>query len=125
MDDLPAICFPAPGKCRGMCVVAAVNTMARVQSFAFSGIEAVPVEVQVQISGGLPAFLLVGLPDKAVGEARERVRAALTSMGLALPPKRVLINLAPADLLKEGSHFDLPLAIAVLAAMEVLPFDEL
>ena len=100
-------------------------TISRVQSFAFSGIEAVPVEVQVQISAGLPAFLVVGLPDKAVGEARERVRAALTAMGLALPPRRVLINLAPADLLKEGSHFDLPIALAVLAAMEVLPREEL
>ena len=100
-------------------------TISRVQSFAFSGIEAVPVEVQVQISAGLPAFLVVGLPDKAVGEARERVRAALTAMGLALPPRRVLINLAPADLLKEGSHFDLPIALAVLAAMEVLPREEM
>ena len=99
-------------------------SLARIRSFAFSGIEAVPVEVQVQISSGLPAFLVVGLPDKAVGEARERVRAALTAMGLALPPKRVLINLAPADLLKEGSHFDLPIALGVLAAMEVLPRDE-
>ncbi|MDT7953539.1 MAG: YifB family Mg chelatase-like AAA ATPase [Acetobacteraceae bacterium] len=98
--------------------------IARILSFAFSGIEAVPVEVQVQISAGLPAFLVVGLPDKAVGEARERVRAALTAMGLALPPKRVLINLAPADLLKEGSHFDLPIALAVLAAMDVLPREE-
>jgi magnesium chelatase family protein len=100
-------------------------SMARVQSFAFSGIEAVPVEVQVQISAGLPAFLVVGLPDKAVAEARERVRAALTAMGLALPPKRVLINLAPADILKEGSHFDLPIALGVLAAMEVVPREEL
>lgn len=99
--------------------------IARISSFAFSGIEAVPVEVQVQIASGLPAFLVVGLPDKAVGEARERVRAALTAMGLSLPPKRVLINLAPADLLKEGSHFDLPIALAVLAAMDVLPRDEL
>ncbi len=74
---------------------------------------------------GLPAFLVVGLPDKAVGEARERVRAALTAMGLALPPRRVLINLAPADLLKEGSHFDLPIALAVLAAMDVLPREDL
>ncbi len=98
--------------------------IARILSFAFSGIEAVPVEVQVQISSGLPAFLVVGLPDKAVGEARERVRAALTAMGLSLPPKRVLINLAPADLLKEGSHFDLPIALAVLAAMDVLPREE-
>jgi magnesium chelatase family protein len=100
-------------------------SIARVQSFAFSGIEAVPVEVQVQISSGLPAFLVVGLPDKAVGEARERVRAALTAMGLALPPKRVLINLAPADLLKEGSHFDLPIALGVLAAMDVVPREDI
>jgi magnesium chelatase family protein len=100
-------------------------SIARIGSFAFSGIEAVAVEVQVQISSGLPAFLVVGLPDKAVGEARERVRAALTAMGLALPPKRVLINLAPADLAKEGSHFDLPMALAVLAAMDVLPRDEI
>jgi magnesium chelatase family protein len=99
-------------------------TIARIQSFAFSGIEAVPVEVQAQISPGIPSFLVVGLPDKAVGEARERVRAALTAMGLSLPPRRVLINLAPADLLKEGSHFDLPIALAVLAAMEVLPREE-
>ena len=99
--------------------------IARIASFAFSGIEAVPVEVQVQVSSGLPNFLIVGLPDKAVGESRERVRAALTAMGLSLPPRRVLINLAPADLTKEGSHFDLPVALAVLAAMDVLPRDEL
>jgi magnesium chelatase family protein len=99
-------------------------SIARVQSFAFAGIDAQPVEVQVQISGGLPNFLMVGLPDKAVAEARERVRAALTSMGLALPPKRVLVNLAPADMLKEGSHFDLPVALAVLAAMDVVPLEE-
>jgi magnesium chelatase family protein len=103
----------------------AAMSIARVHSFAFSGIEAVPIEVQVQISGGIPAFLVVGLPDKAVGEARERVRAALTAMGLALPPRRVLINLAPAELLKEGSHFDLPIALAVLAAMDVLPREDL
>src|ERR1700742_73132 len=100
-------------------------SIARIRSFAFSGIEAVPVEVQVQIASGLPAFLVVGLPDKAVAEARERVRAALTSMGMSLPPKRVLITLAPADVLKEGSHFDLPVALAVLAAMDVLPREEL
>jgi magnesium chelatase family protein len=99
-------------------------TVACVRSFAFAGVDAVPVEVQVQISNGLPAFLIVGLADKAVGEARERVRAALTAMGLALPPKRVLINLAPADLQKEGSHFDLAIALAVLAAMDVLPRHE-
>jgi magnesium chelatase family protein len=99
-------------------------SIARINTFSFSGIEAVPVEVQVQIAPGIPAFLVVGLPDKAVGEARERVRAALTAMGLSLPPKRVLINLAPADLLKEGSHFDLPIALAVLVAMEVIPLED-
>ena len=83
----------------------------RVSTVAFEGIEARAVDVQVQVVPGLPNFLIVGLPDKAVSEARERVRAALTAMGLALPPKRVLINLAPADLLKEGSHFDLPIAL--------------
>jgi len=95
-------------------------SIARVQSFAFSGIEAVPVCVEVQIANGLPAFLIVGLADKAVGEARERVRAALTSMGLALPPKRILINLVPADLVKEGSHFDLPIALALLVGMGII-----
>jgi magnesium chelatase family protein len=97
----------------------------RVRSFAFSGIEAVPVEVQAQLSNGIPNFLVVGLPDKAVAEARERVRAALSAMGLSLPPKRVLINLAPADQLKEGSHFDLPMALAVLGTMDILPSEEL
>ena len=96
-------------------------------TFVLHGIRAVPVKVCAEIVGDAidPAFLVVGLPDKAVGEARERVRAALTAMGLSLPPKRVLINLAPADLLKEGSHFDLPIALAVLAAMEVVPKEDL
>ncbi len=108
-----------------MNVLRAAAPIARVQSFAFSGIEAAPVEVQVQLSPAAPAFLIVGLPDKAVAEARERVRAAFAAIGLSLPPRRILINLAPADLLKEGSHFDLPLALAVLAAMDILPRDEL
>lgn len=108
-----------------MNLVRTASPIARIQSFAFCGIEAVPVEVQVQLSPAAPAFLIVGLPDKAVGEARERVRAAFAAMGLSLPPRRILINLAPADLLKEGSHFDLPLALSVLAAMDVLPRDEL
>ncbi|HQT78953.1 MAG TPA: YifB family Mg chelatase-like AAA ATPase [Rhodopila sp.] len=99
--------------------------MAIANTFAFAGIEAVPVEVQVQIAPGTPALVLVGLPDKAVAEARERVRAAFAAMGLSLPPKRVLVNLKPADLVKEGSHFDLPLALGLLAAMEVLPRDEI
>ena len=77
--------------------------VAHVETVAFWGIEARPVDVQVQMSAGLPAFTLVGLPDKAVGESRERVRAALTAIGLGLPPKRITVNLAPADLPKEGS----------------------
>lgn len=99
-------------------------TIARIATFAFAGIDPVPVEVQVQIAPGLPAFILVGLPDKAVAESRERVRAALTGLGLSLPPKRVLVNLAPADILKEGSHFDLPIALALLAAMDVIPKED-
>ncbi len=95
--------------------------LARAPTFAFHGIDTVAVETQVQIAPGLPAFALVGLPDKAVAESRERVRAALTSMGLSLPPKRILVNLAPADLAKEGSHFDLPIALGLLAAMDIIP----
>ncbi len=94
--------------------------VARVRAVAFEGVDVRPVDAQVQISGGMPAFTLVGLPDKAVGESRERVRAALTAIGLALPPKRITVNLAPADLLKEGSHFDLPIALGLLAAMGVI-----
>jgi magnesium chelatase family protein len=95
--------------------------VARAYTVAFQGVEARLVEVQCAITAGLPAFNLVGLPDKAVSEARERVRAALTAMGLALPARRITVNLSPADLPKEGSHFDLPIALAILAAMEVLP----
>ncbi len=97
--------------------------IARVNTVAFQGIDAMPIDVQVQISGGLPSFTLVGLPDKAVGESRERVRAALHALGLALPPKRITINLAPADVLKEGSHYDLPIALALLTSLDVLPAD--
>ena len=98
--------------------------VARAYTVAFQGVEARLVEVQCAIAAGLPAFNLVGLPDKAVSEAKERVRAAMTAMGLALPAKRITVNLSPADLPKEGSHFDLPIALALLAAMEVLPRDE-
>lgn len=87
---------------------------------AFVGIEARAVEVQVHVASGLPAFTIVGLADKAVAESRERVRAALGAVGLALPPKRITINLAPADLPKEGSHFDLPIALALLVALDVI-----
>ncbi len=97
----------------------------RCATVAFQGIEVVEVDVQVQMSSGLPAFTVVGLPDKAVAESRERVRAALGALGLALPPRRITVNLAPADLLKEGSHFDLPIGCALLVAMGVLPGDEI
>ena len=99
--------------------------VARVNTVAFQGIEVIDVDVQVQMAGGLPAFNVVGLPDKAVAESRERVRAALDALGLSFPPRRVTVNLAPADLLKEGSHFDLPIAVGLLVAMGVLPADEI
>ena len=98
--------------------------VARAYTVAFEGVEARLVEVQCAVTPGLPAFSIVGLPDKAVSEARERVRAAMASMMLALPSKRVTVNLSPADLPKEGSHFDLPIALALLAAIEVIPRDE-
>ncbi|SOD92130.1 YifB family Mg chelatase-like AAA ATPase [Caenispirillum bisanense] len=99
--------------------------VARINTVAFQGIETLDIEVQVSVAGGLPSFALVGLPDKAVAESKERVRAALTAVGLALPPKRITINMAPADVQKEGSHFDLPIACALLVAMGVLPAEEM
>ena len=83
------------------------------------------MEVQCQVAPGLPKFAIVGLPDKAVSESRERVQAALSAMGLALPPKRITINLSPADLPKDGSHYDLPIALALLAAMGVTDAEQL
>ncbi len=97
----------------------------RVSTVAFEGIEARAVDVQVQVAPGLPAFNIVGLPDKAVSEAKERVRAALVASGLALPARRITINLAPADLPKEGSHYDLPIALGLMAAIGAVPHDAL
>lgn len=94
-------------------------------SVAFEGIEARLVEVQCAVAAGLPGFSIVGLPDKAVSEAKERVRAAFGALAIALPNKRLTVNLSPADLPKEGSHFDLPIALAVLAALDIVPRDEL
>ncbi|MBT0955902.1 YifB family Mg chelatase-like AAA ATPase [Alphaproteobacteria bacterium KMM 3653] len=91
---------------------------------AFDGVDARPIEVQCAISPGMPHFAIVGLPDKAVSEARERVRAALGAMSIALPSKRITVNLSPANLPKEGSHFDLPIAMALLSALEIVPRDE-
>ena len=97
----------------------------RVATVAFEGIEARAVDVQVQVAPGLPAFNIVGLPDKAVSEAKERVRAALIASGLALPARRITVNLAPADLPKEGSHYDLPIALGLMAAIGAIPQDAL
>ncbi len=98
--------------------------VSRIKTVAFQGIEAVPVDVQVQIGPGAVAFTIVGLPDKAVAESRERVRSALIASGLSLPPKRITVNLAPADLPKEGSHYDLPIALGLMTAMGVLPGEQ-
>src|SRR6478752_228846 len=95
----------------------------RVSTVAFEGIEARTVDVQVQVSPGLPAFHVVGLADKAVSEARERVRSALIASGLALPARRITVNLAPADLPKEGSHYDLPIALGLMGAIGAIPSD--
>ena len=99
--------------------------VAHITTVAFNGTAVLDVDIQVQISGGMPAFTVVGLPDKAVAESRERVRAALNALGLSLPPKRITVNLSPADLVKEGSHFDLPIALGLLAAMDVVPADDM
>lgn len=100
-------------------------TLAHIYTVAFEGMEAREVDVQVHIAPGIPAFSIVGLADKAVGESRERVRAALSAVGLALPAARITVNLAPADLPKEGSHYDLPIALALLSSMGVLPPSEI
>ncbi len=103
-------------------------TVAHIYTVAFQGIEAREVDVQVHIGSNANAnnnFNIVGLADKAVGESRERVRAALSAIGLAMPYQKVTVNLAPADLPKEGSHYDLPIALGLLAAMGVLPASEM
>ncbi len=99
--------------------------VARVSTVAFQGIDGVPVEVQVMVAPGKIGMQIVGLPDKAVAESRERVQAALHASGLSLPAKRVTVNLAPADLPKEGSHFDLPIALGLMAALGAIPADAL
>src|SRR5471030_2831904 len=101
-------------------------TVAHIYTVSFQGIEAREVDVRVHIGeGGGGQFNIVGLADKAVAESKERVLAALTAIGLALPYKRITVNLAPADLPKEGSHYDLPIALGLLAAMGVLPASEM
>jgi magnesium chelatase family protein len=97
--------------------------VAHINTIAFEGISITDVEVQVHIAAGLPSFTIVGLPDKAVAESRERVRVAIQALGLALPAKRITVNLAPADIAKEGSHFDVPIALGLLVAMDIIPQD--
>ena len=95
--------------------------VARAYTVAFEGVSARQVEVQCAVTPGMPSFSIVGLPDKAVSEARDRVRTALCSLAIALPSKKITVNLSPADLPKEGSHFDLPIALGLLAALKVVP----
>lgn len=102
-----------------------MQTCANVTTVAFAGLEARRVEAQAQLTSGASAIVIVGLGDKAVSESRERVRAAFASIGLAIPAGRLVVNLAPADLPKEGTHYDLPIALAMMAAIGALPHDAL
>lgn len=97
--------------------------VATIKTVAFEGVRTFDIEVQVQIAPGLPAFTVVGLPDKAVTESRERVRSAIHALGLSIPPKKIIINLSPADILKEGAHFDVPIALTLLVAIGAIPQD--
>ena len=99
--------------------------VSRATTVAFRGIETLDIDVQVHLANALPAFSIVGLPAKAVDESKDRVRSALSALGLSLPPKRITVNLAPADVVKEGSHYDLPIALGILAAMGVLAPEQL
>ena len=102
-----------------------MNKVIKINSLTFSGVNVTDVQIQAQLLPGIPSFIIVGLADKTIAESRERVRAALVSIGLGLPQKKILVNLAPADLVKEGSHFDLPIACALLAALGIIPAEEL
>src|SRR5215211_5197987 len=100
-------------------------SVCRARSLSLLGIDAVPVEVEVDVSAGLPGFSIVGLPDTAVQEARERVRVAISNNGYKFPTKKVIVNLAPANLRKEGAAFDLPIALAILAVSGAMPAEGL
>src|SRR6202790_700318 len=99
-------------------------SVAVLHSRALSGFDAPPVEVEVNLAGGLPAFNLVGLPETEVKESRDRVRAAIQNSQFEFPPRRITVNLAPADLPKESARFDLPIALGVLAATGQIPGDK-
>lgn len=94
--------------------------LATTTTVSFVGIETLKITTEVQLTNGLPAFTIVGLADKSIAESRERVRAALHSIGLELPAKHITVNLAPADVVKEGTHYDLPIIMALLAAMKIV-----
>ena len=99
--------------------------VSRCKTIAFQGIQAVPVDVQVMVGPGKMSMQIVGLADKAVAESRERVQSAIHASGLSMPNKRITVNLAPADLPKEGSHYDLPIALALMCALGAIPGDAL
>ena len=99
--------------------------VAQINTVAFLGVDVVEVDVQVQLGGGLPAINIVGLPDKAVAESKERVKSAFEAIALGLLQRRITVNLAPADLAKEGNHFDLPIALGILSAMGLLPLEDM
>jgi len=99
--------------------------VSRVSTFALNGIDASPVDVQCQLANGAVNFVVVGLPDKTVAESRDRIRAAFASLSLSMPPKKIIVNLSPADINKEGSHYDLPIVLALLSAMGLVPENEL
>lgn len=99
--------------------------IAKIESAACIGIQAYPVQVEVDVAAGLPQLIVVGLPDTSVKESRERVRSAIKNSGYRFPPDKITINMAPADLKKEGPAFDLPMAIGILAASEEIPLDKL
>src|ERR1700674_5570572 len=117
--------FTLPGVSATLACEQGRGMVQRVTTVAFEGIEARPVDVQVQVAPGLPHFAMVGLPDKAVSEAKERVRAALVASGLALPARRITLNPPPADLPKEATHYDLPIALGLMAAIGAIPHDAL
>ena len=96
----------------------------KITSFAVLGIEAIEITVEAHISNGLPSFNIVGLPDKSVNESRQRVRAAIINSGFKFPMKRIIVNLSPADIRKEGAVYDLPIAIAVIAVSKQINLPE-
>ncbi|MCT4552360.1 MAG: YifB family Mg chelatase-like AAA ATPase [Alphaproteobacteria bacterium] len=99
--------------------------LAKIKTVTFDGIEAKPITAEVQVAAGLPKFTIVGLPDKSISEARERIQSVFTAIGLSLPPKKITVNLAPADMMKEGSHFDLPIAMGILSALEIVDYNKI